>query len=220
MHTIKLIALGLDRPDWVADHVPQPGRCCVTGEMCDETLPRALGVKPSFTNLDVLKAPDSQRISVDAAVVMNHRPARSCWIACEDGFHELKGKREIRAWVFHPPEPDEMFAGYATTSYKKHGALRAPLNRDGSNVWLFEMLLVDCSDEAKVQGLWAPLREAQDRGFPRQVLETHQASPDLIAKLGIPVWVEFLRVFGHLRTDPLYQFLCYLLPSQEELKTV
>jgi hypothetical protein len=109
------------------------------------------------------------------------------------------------------------WAGYVTTSYKKHGVLRAPVNTGRRQVWLFELLLVDCSDRPAVASMWERLRVAQDAGIPRPLIESLDIAPAYMAKIGWRLWRDF-EVWARPRyRSPLYLFLTYLLPSREEM---
>lgn len=227
MHCIDLIAAHL--PPCETPEAPVQGLCCVTGAS-GLTLPRKLAILPSFTNLDLLAAPGSDRVGLPAYQVLSYTepnpgkaresaPLRqSHWIADADGLHYLGSKAAIRPYVLGAQEPASPWAGYVTTSYKKHGCLRAAVNGSGQHRWLFESMVVDCTDLDKVTHWWVELREAQDRGVPRPVIESVEPSPDLIRKVGMTHWQRFAMWAKPRRTDPLYLFLTYLLPSQEELK--
>lgn len=228
MHCVDLIANAL--PGEAAD-LPEPpseGVCCLTGAV-GPTLPKKLAIKDSFTQLDQLRAPGSDRIGVPAWRALTYSVAeqgkkrdlaplrQSHWLISWDGLKFLESKAEIRPHVFGQP-PSSPWAGYITTSYKKHGCLMAPVNVTRRR-WLFETVVVDCSDMHLIADWWARLREAQDAGLPRSVIESpEQAGPSLIAKLGLAWWRDWSAWAKLHCSGPLYSFLCYLLPSQEELK--
>jgi len=194
-----------------------PGVCCVTGAI-ERTVSRALVIKPSFTNLDLLRAPDSGRAGLPAWRALNHNAERkSSWI-CDGRAFEPLDRKGVRARVLDPAPADRPTACYATTSYKKHGALRAPVNAPGRRVWLFETRLVDCSDPAAVADTWARLRAAQDAGIPRPLIEHLDISPGYMSRIGWRLWTTFEAWARPRIRSPLYEFLTYLLPSQEELK--
>lgn len=121
-----------------------------------------------------------------------------------------------RALVIDAP-PLWPWAGYVTTSYKKHGALRALVNHNSTQRWLFEMDVVDCSDRAKVADWWERLRSTRVAGIPRPVIETLDCSVHLMSKHAA-LWREFERWARPRVNAPLYRLLTYLLPSEEELK--
>jgi hypothetical protein len=205
---------------------PSPGRCCVLGteESC---IGREHAIKPSFTNLDLLRAPDSDHVSVRAWRVLTHsEPAaegkkrdtfplmQSSWIVSDEGFQRLD-RQAVRLLVIEEIRAP-LWAAYVTTSYKKHGCLRAPINRNGSQRWLFELDVVDCSDRAKVADWWEKLRSTREAGIPRPVIETLDCSVHLMNKHRA-LWIEFESWAKSRYHSSLYRFLTYLLPSQEEL---
>jgi hypothetical protein len=211
---IDLIAAAL--PPETPPEEPKPGLCCVTGAEC-ATIARKHVVKPSFTNLDLLRAPQSDRAGVAAWRVLNHAPARQSLWWCDGHDLRLLKRVDVRALVLNGVTAPQ-WSGYATTSYKKHGALRAPVNSGPRQLWLFEMLVVDCSDRGQVAEMWERLRAAQDAGIPRPLIEALDVAPGYIAKIGWRVWRDFETWARSRMKSPLYQFLTYLLPSQEELK--
>jgi hypothetical protein len=214
MTAIDLIAAAL--PPESPPETPEEGVCCVTGATC-ATVHRKHVIKPSFTNLDLLRAPDSDRAGVAAWRVMNHTPARQSLWLCDGTERQLLKRMDARALVLGGVDAAQ-WAGYVTTSYKKHGALRAPVNSGGRQVWLFEMRVVDCSARADVADAWARLRAAQDAGIPRPLIEHLDIAPGYMGKIGWRVWREFDTWARPRMHSPLYDFLTYLLPSQEELR--
>lgn len=204
------------------------GLCCVLGTT-EPCIDRRHAIKPSFTNLDLLRAPDSDRVSVRAWRVLTHSvPAAEgkkrdtyplmqfSWI-CQGGQLTLLDRVQVRSLVVEPAMIQEPWAGYVTTSYKKHGSLRAPVNRNGAQRWLFELDIVDCTDRAKLWDWWMRLRETREAGIPRPVIETLDCSVHLMAK-HLARWREF-EAWARPRVNaPLYRFLTYLLPSADEIK--
>lgn len=204
------------------------GVCCVLGtrELC---VAREEAIKPSFTNLDLLRAPDSCLVSLRAWRVLTHSdPAaegkkrdtfplmQSSWVVTDTQLQKLD-RIGVRTLVINGMPMRREWAGYVTTSYKKHGCLRAPVNRNGSQRWLFELDVVDCSDRAKVAEWWEKLRSTREAGIPRPVIETLDCSVHLMSK-HLRLWLEFERWARDKWQSPLYRFLTYLLPSQEELR--
>jgi hypothetical protein len=112
----------------------------------------------------------------------------------------------------------EQWVGYATTSYKKHGSLKTPVNTGKRRVWLFETRLVDCTDMATVLEWWAILNSALLREFGRQILETLDCPQHVMKKCGLTKWLAFEKWARPRYKSALYAFLCYLLPSQKELE--
>lgn len=217
MHAVNLISSALSPEDAPIPEGGDPGICCITGQPC-ATVPRKSLLGPSFTDGQLLQAPGSDRIGVDACRALSYKWERmSSWLCDARGFHRLD-RQGVRQAVLQP-HASGAWCGYATTSYKKHGSLRTPVNGPGRAVWLHEMRLVDCGDTARVQAIWQRLNEAIRNGIPRPVIESLDASPYCIRDAGINRWMAFEVWARPLLTTSLYQFLAYLLPSQEELKT-
>ncbi len=215
MTAIDLIAAAL--PPETPPESPVEGVCCVTGETC-QTIARKHVIKPSFTNLDLLRAPDSDRAGVAAWRALTYKWERMSSWACNGETFERLDRHGVREQVLSRDEIAWPCAYYATTSYKKHGALLAPANPPGRRVWLFEMRLVDCSDMEAVADMWARLRAAQDAGIPRPLIEHLDIAPGYMAKIGWRLWRDFEAWARPRMLSPLYQFMTYLLPSQEELR--
>lgn len=216
MTAIDLIAAAL--PQEAPPEHPEPGMCCVTGTE-GPTIARKHVIKPSFTNLDLLRAPHSDRAGIAAWRVLNHAPARQSLWWCDGREFRLLKRADVRALVLGGVTAPR-WCGYATTSYKKHGALLCPVNTGPRQRWLFEMLVVDCSDRDRVAEWWSILRAAQDGGIARPLIENLDISPGYIGKIGWRTWRDFEDWACPRFRSPLYQFLTYLLPSQEELKHV
>jgi len=228
MHAITLFSKAI--PDASVPPLPEEpadGLCCVTG-LEGPTIARKHLLTSSFTQWDQLMCIHSDRVGVDVwrawmygerreGKNRDFRPERmSSWIVSPSGL-TLLDRQGVRDLVLEPPQI-EPWAGYATTSYKKHGSLLAPVNTAGRAVWLWELTQVDCSHYEQVQAWWQQLRQFQDAGIPRPVLETADPEPHLIAKIGVTLALEFAEWARPRRDSSLYQFLCYLLPSVEELK--
>lgn len=227
MTAIELLAAAL--PKALPPELPAPGVCCVTGST-GPTIRRGHAILDSFTNMDVLRAPMSDRVSVAAWCVMQHTvphtdpdkkrdlsPLRQSHWLCDGETIEYLDRRGVRRHVLDGVSA-RTWAAYATTSYKKHGALLAPVNAGGRQVWLWETRLVDCSDRDAVADTWSRLRAAQTAGIPRPLIEHLDIAPGYMAKIGWRTWRDFEQWAHPRRNSPLYQFLTYLLPSQEELK--
>jgi hypothetical protein len=214
MHAVDLIAAALGPP--ALPCVPGPGLCCVTGE---ETacIPRAHLLGKSFTNLDLLAAPGSEQVGVAAYVALTHKWERmSSWYCDGVAFRNLT-RQDVRGIVV-AGDYELPWVGYATTSYKKHGALRTPVNSGAKRIWLFEMSLVDCSDHARLLEIWERLNRELRAGVGRSVLESLEPNAYALKEIGYRRWRELEAWARPLAQGSLYQFLCYLLPSQEELK--
>lgn len=195
---------------------PVDGLCCFTGQQ-GPTVPRGKLVTNSFTARDLMRRPDSDRVGLHAWRALRYRPQRmSSWLCVEGQFYKLnrKGVREqiINGVDSYP------WAGYVTTSYKKHGSLVAPVNSGQSQLWRFEAITVDCSDRDKLAEWWRCLNHWLRAGIARPVLESGRCSPYAIRAAGIEEAMAFDQWAADRWRSPLYQFLCYLLPSQEEIK--
>ena len=212
----------------VLPYEPVDAVCCVSGEQT-QCLKRKDVLGKTFTNGDILMAPESNYAGVDVFYAWYYgyyaeegkkrekRPERmSSWFCDGNTFQELD-RQGVREKVLMEEMPD-VWAGYATTSYKKHGSLLAPMNSGIKRVWLFEERLVDCSDYDKMMDWWSVLNKALRGGFGRTVLESLECPPYLITKIGINPWITFERWARDKWQSSLYAFLCYLLPSHEELK--
>ncbi len=228
MHCIDLIAEAV--PDEGVPELPEApkyGICALTGNDGPTIRSKHL-LAASFTQWDMLARPDSDRVSVNAwrawmygwreeGKKRDYRPERmASWRVTPDGLAPLS-RKGVREAVLGEA-PGTPWAGYATTSYKKHGSMLAPVNAPGGALWLWETRVVDCSDGERVQDWWHTLRRYQDAGIPRPVLETADPEPHLIRKIGVDIALEFHGWAAPRYESALYQFLCYLLPSAEELK--
>ena len=215
MTAVDLIASAL--PPETPPEPPEEGVCCVTGAT-GPTISRKHVLKPSFTQLDLLKEPSSTRAGVAAWRALTFKWERMSSWACNGQSFVRLDRKGVREHVLIRDESTIPCAYYATTSYKKHGALLAPANPPCRRVWLFETVLVDCSDMAAVTDMWSRMRRAQDQGIPRPLIETLDIAPSYMAKVGWRVWRDF---YGWARPrvhSPLYRFISYLLPSQKELR--
>jgi len=203
---------------------PRPGVCCVTGRET-ETIDRLHLLTSSFTQWDLLRRPESGRIAVAVwrawmygerreGKKRDYRPERmACWRVTRSRF-EVLDRDGVRTALLEDP-PAEPWAGYITTSYKKHGSLLAPVNRPGSALWLFEDVVVDCSDREKLYDWWEKLRRWQDLGIYRSMLEAGDLEPHVIRKIGIEEALTFLEWARPRRSSPLYQLLVTLLPPKK-----
>lgn len=228
MTAVEILASALPPRD--LPEAPAEGICCVLGTT-EPTIHRHHAIQDSFTNLDLLRAGDSDRVSVRAWRVLTHRtPAgegkkrdgfplmQSSWLCDRAGGLRLLQRTDVRALVLDGVALSAApWVGYVTTSYKKHGALRAPVNTGTSQRWLFELDIVDCSDRAQVAEWWRTLREAREAGIPRPVIETLDINVALLGK-HLARWTAFEAWARPRRQAPLYRFLTYLLPSMEEIR--
>lgn len=221
MHPVYLISQAtINHPDRrpVPDNVEivRNGTCCVTGEICD-CVPRSLVLSSSFTNIDLLAAPGSDLIGVDAYHALTFKWERcSCWVC--DGKRFIRPTRiEVRDMILYGVD-FALWTGYITTSYKKHGALWSKINTGRHGIWRFEMIDVDCRDAAKVQDWYGIMNAALHAGIGRPVIENLRCSAWLMNKVGMNTWLIFEQWARPRYLSGLYQLLCYLLPSQEEMK--
>lgn len=218
MHAANLISAAItnheDRPLLPCE--PVEGVCAITGEQ-GACVPRKKLLGKSFTNGDVLDRPESDMVSIDAYYALKFKWERmNSWFTDGITFERLT-RQDVRAKVFQESMPAQ-WSAYATTSYKKHGALNAKVNTEKSRIWLFEMRLVDCTDMTKVTEWWDVLNVALRAGIGRTVLESLDCPPFAMSKVGLKTWMDFEVWARPKYLSSLYAFLCYLLPSQEELK--
>lgn len=220
MHPVNLIASGLplEDPDYpCADLQPSDGICAITG-LAGQCVPRKSLLGKSFCDGDTLAAPNSSMVSMDAYIALKYKWERmSSWMCGAGGFKKLN-RVEVRDVVLSGGGSTP-WCGYATTSYKKHGALRAPINYSaGQNKWLFESRIVDCSDSAKMIEWWSVLNDAIRIGIGRSIMDSMDCPSIVMRKVGLQKWMEFEEWAKPKKSSALYAFLVYLLPSQEELK--
>ena len=140
----------------------------------------------------------------------------SSW-SCDGAVFRRLDRVGVREAVFAAP-PASTWAGYATTSYKKHGSLRAPVNGPGRALWLFESRTVDCSDRALLMEWWGILDTARRNGLPRPVIADLEPGAKCLAAYGVRPWLGFEAWARPRQRSALYALLTYLLPSEEEIK--
>ena len=197
---------------------PTDGICSVTGEktLC---VPRKELFSSNFTEQPKLQCPVSQFVGIEAYQSLKYKKERmSSWIVTEAEFRVLK-KIDIRPLVLSGTRSD-LWAGWVTTSYKKHGAFRARINTSGQAIWAFDEMLVDCSDIEKVNNMYNQLVVYLKKGFGRTTLETLICPGFVIMRAGLKEWLGFAAWAKPVYKSNLYKFLCYLLPSQDELKAI
>lgn len=218
IHTVELIANAI-KDEWI--ELPAKTKievCAVTGK---ETLcvPRKKSFSSVFTTQNLLAYPSSEWVSVEAFQALKYKSERkSSWIVAPSKFRRLT-RAEVREEVLNKKNND-IWAGYATTSYKKHGALIAPINKGDSAVWLFEMKLVDCSDKELINSWFEIMVEALKSGIGRTIIESLVCPAFVIKKVGVEKWQTFEEWAKPKYKSALYQFLAYLLYSQQELKEI
>lgn len=216
MHTVDLIAAALGDTSSPPPVELVEGVCCVTGDVT-QCVPRKLLFGKSFTNGDLLRAPHSPHVGVTAWRALTCQWERMGSWYCDGVTFRRLTRVEVRDLVLAGGY-EGVWSGYATTSYKKHGSLRTPVNSGGMRVWLFEMARVDCSDHDRLLSIWERLNRELRSGIGRSALETVEPNSWVLKAVGYARWRDFERWARPIRHAPLYQFLCYLLPSQEELK--
>lgn len=221
MHTVDLIAQAIaslpDTPD-ISGVVN--GICCLTGKE-GSCIARTEIFGKSFTQQNLFSAPASEHVGVNTAIAMGYKWERmSIWMTTAREFRrfEKDSKPELRRIILEGDYPREPWAGYVTTSYKKHGALTAPVNSPGSALWGFDERVVDCSDLATVNDFYNRLYAAKVAGIGNDTLETMIAQPITIKCCGVPAWLEFERWARPRYCSGLYQFCRWLLPPMEEIK--
>ena len=223
MHPVELIANAIK--DYHEIEIPKKTEldiCCVTGEKC-QTISRKEVLSSNFTNYDILKSPESDRIGIAATMSLKYRPERSSWFVNEKEFIRFD-KNLFRDMFLNGVKKSKYWAIYITTSYKKHGALVTKINScSNGNIrkygyWRFEQLNVDASDGQKNKFWYNKISEAMENGIGRTIIESLECPPFLIKKIGISKWIEFEKWARNKYQSPLYKLCCYLLPSQKELK--
>jgi hypothetical protein len=208
MYSVELIEKALVRVS--LPEKPHDGVCCVTGKK-GPTLPRGLAIKPSFTRFDLLRAPESTRVGIPAWRTLNYSPTRKSSWWCDGQCFRKMTKEDVFSLLFECKESSAPWAGYVTTSYKKHGALLAPVNQRESAVWLFETTLVDCSDTDKVQEYWNRLGCMYNAGLTKTELKTLVVSLDKLSRIGLSEWIRFEQWAKNARLSVLYDFLLFIL---------
>lgn len=195
----------------------QLGICCITGEEC-QTIKRKGFFSSNFTNTNLLKAPDSDRVGLAAAVVLKYRPERSSWFVSNEKFLKFD-KNVFRDMFLNGVHGCKQWSIYVTTSYKKHGAFVAKINSNKYGVWRFEMLDVNASDGKKNRKWYSKIFNAlTELGIGRSIIESADCYPYVIKKIGLQNWLDFYNWAKDKYQSPLYKLCCYLLPSQKELK--
>ena len=231
MKAVNLIAnalrnSGLELPELPEE--PIVDICAVTGEEC-LCVPRKSVLAKSFTNGDLLASPESNHVSVDVFYAWNYgyktdpsknrlkKPERmSSWFCDGSQFVELN-RQGVREYVLKIEMP-KVWSAYATTSYKKHGSLISPVNIGKRRVWNFEQRVVDCTNMTRVVQWWEIMNIALRHGISRPIMESLICPPYVIRRIGVTYWTKYYRWAKGKSHSALYSFLCYLLPSQEELK--
>jgi hypothetical protein len=218
MHAVDLIAASLPESEKTPPGTTvHEGTCCLTGEQ-GPCVQRRDVIAKSFCDQAALAAPESNDIGLAGWTALKYKWERmSCWLCDGVEFQRLKGKPLIRGLVLNGPQA-ERWVGYITTSYKKHGAIHAPVNSNGSNIWRFEMLTVDCSDRVKNHAWFDVLCSMQRDGLSRASFETLTLNRFEMQRLGVKRWLAFCNWAEPRVNTPLYKLLVYCLPTMEEFK--
>ncbi|MCK5615144.1 hypothetical protein KAR91_75470 [Candidatus Pacearchaeota archaeon] len=204
-----------------ADHIELPAKpvieiCAITGNKTLCVLRKKL-LSNNFTEQSKLQCPESSFVGIESFQSLKYpKERKSSWLVTKNEFRSLK-RTAIRPLVLNGVE-SELWSGWVTTSYKKHGTLRAAVNTAGQAFWAFDEMLVDCSDIAKVNDIYNRLVRELEKGFGRKILETLNCPVFIISKIGMLKWLELEKWAKPLYKSGLYKFLCYLLPSMAELK--
>ena len=224
-HTVDLLASAFPAGGWPElPEAPREGVCCVSGAVC-ETIARKHVFGGSFTDLSGMRAPLSDRVGVSVFVALKYavpRPGKkkpmwpemneSWW--CDGVSFVILDRVSARGLILGGVQVDRPWAGWITTTKKKHGAMRAPVNCNGA-VWAFDEHIVDCSGD-RPHRWYARLVAAQDAGIGRQSIETLDMPAGVIRKTGAETWLAFVHWARPRAFSPLYKLLCYLLPTQAE----
>lgn len=190
--------------------------CAFTGQVADCV--RLLDcVSSNFVRHNQLLAPNSIYASIQAYQVLHYKNQRSSSWFCDGKSFQTLDRKLVRQMVLKPDMPNT-WAGYATTSYKKHGALACKVNTGNQRVWQFEEVPVDCSNMEKTMEYWNTLNHFLRLNISRTIMESLECPPYILEKIGIKTYYEFRKWAENKYLSPLYSFLVYLLPSQEELK--
>lgn len=224
MHVVDLIANAIkEYNDIEIPEQTEKGICCVTGIEC-QTIRRKDLFSANFTNTDILKAPDSDRAGISAAIALKYRPERSSWFVNDKEFIRFD-KNLFRDMFLNGVKNSKYWSIYITTSYKKHGAFYAKVNNctNGNKrkygIWRFEQLNVDARDGRKNKNWYKIIFNAlSELGIGRSIIESLNCPSWLIKKIGLNNWISFYKWAKDKYQSPLYKLCCYLLPSQKELK--
>jgi len=214
MHVIKLLSDAITAlPD--APAIPSgavKATCEATGLTTDCLLRKEV-VSDNFTNQSRFNALGTGYISTMAYRVLKYKWERAgSWICYPERFVRLKTKADLLEGVLEQDKP-EPWAGYITTSYKKHGCLLAPVNANGGNMWLFETMIVNCNNQQKVEEWYNIIQEARNRGVTKQILLSLLPTATQIMRYGLLWWHGFAEWAKKRRSTPLYKLVVYLQPG-------
>jgi hypothetical protein len=202
--------------------------CCVTGQK-KPCIARKHLISSSFTDWSLCAAPASPYVGVDVFAAWTYGtradgkkrdfcPERhACWVASDTEFRKIT-RPEIRDMVLHGYHAGKTWAGWITTSYKKHGSIRAKVNTSPHGVWGFDDTCPDASNERKVSSWWDTMRIYQEAGISRMSMESGEMPPGIMKSIPLETWMEFKDWSSDKIHSNLYRLLAYLLPSKEEIK--
>jgi len=136
---------------------------------------------------------------------------------CSRGKFVRVDKNIIRDVLFNGFS-DAPWSMFVTTTYKKHGALRCPVNTGSHGYIGFDEAVIDCRDRDYCVEVYEHVFAAFARGANRNDLESLRPSKWTLKALGIKGWQEYKTWAEDKVESPLYQFCVYLLPPRKELE--
>jgi hypothetical protein len=171
----------------------------------------------SFVDQNLMRAPASQHVGTNAWTALRHVPERKANWWCDGDTFRTVTRSEVRDLVLNGVTAPQ-WCGYITTSYKKHGALRAPVNSGGTQRWLLETRVVDCSARTVVRELWHRMRDLRMAGATREQIAALDVPPSALKRIGIARWMDFAAYMRTHQEDGLFALLLHLMPTQDELR--
>lgn len=197
-------------------HEPYEATCALTGET-RQCVPIKDCVSSNFTEWDVLTDPETEMMCVEAYYALKFRWERfSSWL-CSRGKFVRVDKDIIRDVLFNG-FADAPWSMFITTSYKKHGALRCPVNTGNHGYIGFDEAVIDCRDSDYCVEVYDHVFAAFARGANRNDLESLRPSKWTLKALGIKGWQEYKAWAEDKVESSLYRLCVYLLPPRKELE--
>lgn len=224
MHPTDLIAMHVEMDTPETKHEI----CALTGVQC-ECVPLKSIISSSFTDGRLFAYPSSNWLGVNVYKAWKFEirhpdkkrgfaPERnSCWVVNKTGWQYKLVKREIRDIALNGYDPP--WSCWVTTGYKKHGSLRAVVNNSRFGAIALNESLADCSDVGKTKILYDTMHDMQISGFGRKILETLDCPPGYLKKYGFEKWNKYREWAKPFYQSALYQFVCYILPTKEEMES-
>lgn len=213
MHTVNLISQAIQEHHIALPTFSKKNVCCVTG-LITECIPRTYLFSDAFTNINLLKAPGSFYVSIDAYQALKYPFERkSSWFCNKKQFIRLK-RNEIYSFLLgYKKENLEAWSGYITSSYKKHGALLTPVNNKNKHLWIFDDVLVDCSDTGKITRWYNRLSELHANGINKTAMLTLMPNLYGLKQIKLQAWLIFKEWASKLNRykSGLYKLLVYTL---------